>query len=420
VSRLQSDRLFVLNYFGLMDRAQLFDEHRRWGASHEAALRSDWRPHAQSRDPERRLRVGYVSPDLRSHAVAFFIEGVLMNHDRSRFETHAFDVSPFPEDDTTRRLRLHCDVWHRVGERSDAELAEFIRVLRIDILVDLAGHTAHNRLLVFARRPAPIQVGWFGYMNTTGLTAIDYRLTDGGLDPPGASDHFYTEKLFRLPSAACFQPDPTSPEVAELPAERTGYVTLASVNQWTKVTEATKDLWAQILAGAPTARFIVIARGGSDADVREAIVSEFVARGVAAHRIDVMDFLPLRAFLRFLNNVDIALDPFPYGGGTTTLHCAWMGVPIVTLESDSELGRSTPGILRVLELSELVADDTNRYLCIALELVTDVPRLARIRRELRPKFRQSALTDALPLTRSVEQAFRTMWQEYCHKGGAEA
>ncbi len=421
-AHLQSDRLFVLNYFGLMSRRELFEEHRRWGAAHEAQLRHLWLPHPNVRNPVRKLRIAYVSPDLRRHAVTYFIEGVLRHHDHSAFEIHVIDVSPYEEDVVTSRLRNYCDQWHRLGERNDDDIASFIRGQGIDILVDLSGHTAHNRLLVFCRRPAPIQVSWFGYMNTTGLTSIDYRLTDGGLDPPGASDAFYTEKLFRLAAAACFQPDADSPNVGALPADRNGYLTLASVNQWTKVTEATKDLWSQILTDAPSARLVVIARGGSDSGVRSSIVRDFATRGVSERRVEVIDFLPLTSFLAFLNTVDFALDPFPYGGGTTTLHSAWMGVPMIAFESDSELGRSTPGILRGLGLGELVAHDLDAYRRIAEKLVHDLPRLRTYRRELRDRFRRSPLVDALPLTRAVEDAYRKMWREYCshYDGGAGA
>jgi predicted O-linked N-acetylglucosamine transferase (SPINDLY family) len=412
-TQIQSDRLFVLNYFGLMTRASLFEEHRAWGAHHEAALRRTWRPHGQSLDPHRRLRIGYVSPDLRRHAVAYFIEGILRNHDRSNFEINAIDVSPHPEDQVTHRLRQLVDRWHRIGQKSDDEVAEFIRLNEFDILVDLSGHTAHNRLLVFARRPAPVQVSWFGYMNTTGLTSIDYRLTDGWLDPVGESEAFYTERLFRLPSMACFQPDPASPDVNSLPALQNGWVTIASLNQWTKVTEPTKDAWARILQDAPSARLVIVARGGDDSGVRGNILNEFSRRNVPTERIDVIGFQPIGDFLSMLSRIDFALDPFPYGGGTTTLHSAWMGVPMVTLESDSELGRSCSGILHALGVGELVAHTVESYSRIALELINDVARLARYRSELRDRFRASTLVDAEPVTRSVEAAWRSMWQEYC-------
>ena len=412
-AQIQSDRLFVLNYFGTMTRHQIFEEHRKWGEEHESVLRAGWYIHSQSRDPDRRLRVGYVSPDLRQHAVAYFIEGVLRNHDRANFQIHAFDVSPVREDRVTLRLKQFVDQWHRLGGQSDEEIAHYIRQREIDILVDLSGHTAHNRLLVFARRPAPIQIGWFGYMNTTGLTAIDYRFTDATLDPPGHSEQFYTEKLYRLPGAACFQPDAESPEVGPLPALSNGFVTLASLNQWTKVTQETKEVWARILVSEPTTRLKVFAGGGDDQAVRERIVADFVRLGVHEARIKVTGFRPLSVFLQSLNQVDLALDPFPYGGGTTTLHSTWMGVPMIALQTDSELGRSSPAILNALGLGELVSVTTAAYFSVAAELINDIPRLARYRRELRDRFRRAGLMDAESVTRSVEAAWRDMWRRYC-------
>jgi predicted O-linked N-acetylglucosamine transferase (SPINDLY family) len=414
-AQIQSDRLFVLNYFGTMTRNEIFEEHRRWGQKHESVLRTGWRAHLQSRVADRKLRVGYVSPDLRQHAVAYFIEGVLRNHDRINFEIYVFDVSPAREDRVTLRLEQFVDHWHRLSGKSDEEIAQHIRQREIDILVDLSGHTAHNRLLVFARRPAPIQIGWFGYMNTTGLTAIDYRFTDAALDPPGHSEQFYTEKLYRLPGAACFQPDAESPDVGPLPAMSNGFVTLASLNQWTKVTQQTKELWARILMAEPSTRLKIFAGGGDDHAVRDGMMAEFVRLGVFEHQLDVIGFRPLSVFLELLNQVEFALDPFPYGGGTTTLHSTWMGVPMVALQSDSELGRSSPAILNALGLGELVSSTTDGYFSVAVDLINDIPRLERYRRELRDRFRRAGLMDAESVTRSVEAAWRAMWRKYCNE-----
>jgi predicted O-linked N-acetylglucosamine transferase (SPINDLY family) len=415
---LQSDRLFVLNNFGLADRQQIFDEHAHWGSRHEAALRTYWRPHPQLRDSDRQLRVGYLSPDLRHHAVAFFIEGVLRSHDRSQFEIHAIDVSPYELDHVSLRLQALCDHWHRLGDTSDDEIAEAVRRLEIDILVDLAGHTAHNRLLVFARRPVPVQVSWFGYMCTTGLTSIDYRLTDAWLDPVGSADRYYTEKLFRLPSAACFQPDADSPPISELPASRNGYPTIACLNQWTKVTEQAKDVWSDILRSDPRIRFRIFARGGDDDHVKRLIVKDFSDRGVTGERIDVTGFRPLPVFLASLCEIDFALDPFPYGGGTTTLHAAWMGVPTIAVDGETEISRSTPGILRALRLPELVAPQIEQYASVALALGSDPRRMAEYRASLRDRFACSGIMDAAALTSSLEAAYRTMWRGYCETAQA--
>lgn len=412
-TRLQSDRLFVMNFFKLVDRQALFDEHRRWGAMHEARLISARQTWANDRDPDRKLRVGYVSADLRHHAVAFFIDGVLQHHDRQRFEIHCFDVSPYPEDVVTKRLQRSVDQWHRVAALSDAQIDEQIRSCKIDVLIDLSGHTAHNRLLVFARKPAPVQVSWFAYMNTTGLATIDYRLTDGFLDPVGESERFYTEKLFRIPSMACFTPHPDSPAVGPLPALVSGTFTFASVNQWTKITDEVKDLWASILKASDRYRLLVVVRGGDVARVRDDVVAQFVRRGAKATQIVVYPTMPILDFLRLYSQIDVALDPFPYGGGTSSLHTIWMGVPIITLEGQSEMSRSTAGILLPVGLGAWVAKDIGGYKAIAVRAADDPGSVARIRENLRERMRASTLTDAISLTRNVEGALRTMWHTYC-------
>ena len=410
---IQSDRLFLLNFFKLQDRAALFEEHRKWGALHEARLRPLRRPWDNDRDPDRRLRVGYVSADLRQHAVAFFIEGVLREHDRNDLEVHCFDVSPFPEDHVTVRLRQYVDAWHRVGALDDDAIAALIRSERIDVLVDLSGHTAHNRLLVFARKPAPVQVSWFGYMNTTGLTAMDYRITDGYLDPPGEADSFYTETLVRMAGMACFTPAPESPPISPLPALTAGVFTFASVNQWTKVTGEVKDVWAAILRESPGFRLLIVAKGAENPRLRDEIVREFVDRGATAAQIAVFSTRPLGDFLRLYEQIDVVLDPFPYGGGTTSLHTVWMGVPIVTLEGESELSRACAGIVRVLELHDFVAASAEEYRRIAVGFGNAPAAVAAIRQSLRERMGRSTLTDASAVARNLASNYRSIWHKYC-------
>ncbi|HET9338450.1 MAG TPA: tetratricopeptide repeat protein [Casimicrobiaceae bacterium] len=409
---LGSSRLFLLNHFGLLDRARAFEEHRRWGERLEHAVADRRRPHRNDRSPDRRLRVGYVSPDLRHHAIAFWIEGYLSAHDATRCEAHAFDVSPYAEDAVSRRLRGRFDHWYRCGAMSDDELADLVRGQRIDVLVDLAGHTAHHRLGTFARKPAPVQASWFGYMNTSGLTTIDWRLTDAQHDPPG-SEAYYTEKLWRLPFLACFTPDPASPEPGPPPFERHAYATFASVNNWAKVSEDAKDAWAAILRDAPGTRLKVIARGGEEPRTRDDVRAAFARRGVDAARIDVSPFLPLADFLAFFRDVDVALDPFPYGGGTTTLHTLWMGVPVVALEGDSELARATPASLRGIGESGFVATTVDGYVALATALGRDPAPLAAARARLRDAVRTSVAMDYPGLARNVEAAFRGMWRAWC-------
>ena len=409
---LASNRLFLLNHFGLFDRSRTFDEHRRWGERLERTVAAQRRPHRNEPDPDRPLRIGVVSADLRNHPIAYWIEGYLGAHDRERYPIEAFDVSPYQEDAVSRRLRGQLDAWHRCGALDAGELADLVRRQCIDVLVDLAGHTGHNRLETFARKPAPVQASWFGYMNTSGLTAIDWRLTDAQHDPPGC-EAFYTEKLWRLPFLACFTPDPSSPEPGPAPFLRNGFVTFASANNWAKVSEGAKDAWAAILRDAPAARLKVIARGGEEARVVESIRAEFARRGVQGPRIDVSPFLPLPAFLAFFRDVDVALDPFPYGGGTTTLHTLWMGVPAIALEGDSELARATPATLRGVGAGGFVASTVARYVELGTALAREPASLAEVRRRLRDQVRSSAAMDYAGLARNVEAAFRGMWRAWC-------
>ena len=409
---LASNRLFLLNHFGLFDRERTFDEHRRFGERLERMVAPRRRAHRNDRSPERRLRVGYVSPDLRHHAIAYWLEGYVSAHDGARYEAHAFDVSPYLEDAVSKRLRGRFEHWYRCGAMNDDELADLVRGQRIDVLVDLAGHTGHNRLGTFARKPAPVQVSWFGYMNTTGLTTIDWRFTDAGHDPPG-SEAYYTEKLWRLPNVACFTPDPASPEPGPPPYERNGHLTFASANNWAKATEAAKDAWAAILRAAPSARLEVIARGGEEPETRAAVRAEFVRRGVDGDRVGVSPFMPLAGFLAFFRGVDVALDPFPYGGGTTTLHTLWMGVPIVALEGESELARATPTTLRGVGLGGFVAQSTDDYVAIAAGLARDPAPVAAARAGLRATVRSSVAMDYAGLARNVEAGYRGMWRAWC-------
>lgn len=410
---LQSDRLFVLNQFKLLDRKQLFEEHSRWGAKIEALHAPARLPHDNDPDPARQLRVGYVSADLRDHAVAYFLEGVLQNHDHTTCEIVVFDVSPLAEDHVTVRLKRLVRTWRRVADLSDDALASTIRNARIDVLVDLSGHTGWNRLPVFARKPAPVQVSWLGYMNTTGLRSMDYRITDGYMDPAGESESFYTETLFRIPSMACFSPSADSPAVNAMPALESGVFTFGSMNQWSKVSIETRTLWAQILVASDNFRLIVIARGAQFENQRLQVIEEFVSRGVKAEQIQVLPMLGMHDYMRLFNHIDLALDPFPYGGGTTSLHTIWMGVPIVTLEGESELARACSGILRTVGCDHLVTHSIERYRDLAIELGRHPEQLSALRGELRERMRRSPLVDAADLTRNLEGAYRTMWQAYC-------
>lgn len=402
---LEQSRLFCLNYSDRRSPQALADEHRAWGRKYGLP---DARPSAARPPSDDRLHVGYVSPDLRNHAVAYFVAPLLAHHDRARVTVSVFDTSTQAEDAMTASMRPHVDHWHRVAELPDTELAELIRAQRVDVLFDLSGHTRGNRLRVFAHRPAPVQVSWLGYLATTGLPAIDFRLTDAVMDPPGMTEALHTEELVRIPVQACFSPLTESPDVGPPPSQSGEPLTFGSVNQWAKVSEATKGLWAGILADRPAARLFVVARGGQNPEVKERISREFAQRGARDGQVSVFPFGATTDFLRFLNRIDVALDPFPYGGGTTTMQCLWMGVPVVTLAGTTSMSRNSIGPLSRVGLADLVADSPASYRDIALRLGADAPRLASLRRDLRSAMAASPSMDADAFARSVEDACRSM------------
>ena len=412
-TRLQSNRLFVLNYASLLTPEQLFVEHRRWGEAHEGPLRKSWCLHDNPRDPQRPLRIGYVSGDLREHSVSFFVEPLLAHHDPHQVEVVCFDVSRFGEDAVTRRLKSFGHAWRRVGDLGDAALADLIRQEHIDILVDVSGHTEMNRLLTFARKPAPVQATWLGYLGTTGLTSMDYRITDAYLDPPGQTERFHTETLYRLQNAACFSPRGATPNVEELPALRNGYVTFGSVNQWSKVSPSVIDTWCEALCLVADAKLIVVARGAHNPEHAKEIVTEFATRGIDARRVSICTMSSLETFLALFHQLDITLDPFPYGGGTTTMHSLWMGVPVVSLAGNSAFSRNAVGPLTEVKLGDLIGQTPADYVQIAESLARDIGWLRKTRRELRSRLLSSAVGMQESFTRQMEKGFRQMWQLYC-------
>jgi protein O-GlcNAc transferase len=406
--RLQQSRLFCLNYSDLLSPSAMADEHRAWGRLHEREFAGSpcERPAIADRG---RLRIGYVSPDLRNHAVAYFVAPLLRHHDRARYEIVVFDTSREAEDWMTAEMRSSVDTWHRVGAIDDDAFAAAIRAVGIDVLVDLSGHTKGNRLLAFARRPATIQVTWLGYLGTTGLTAMDYRLTDAHMDPVGMTEALHTEALVRLPVQACFSPWPDAPRVSPSPLADGHPLTFGSVNQWAKVSDGCKDLWASILAACPGARLFVIARGGHNPALQRWIASEFERRGAQPGQVKVFPFGTTTDFLRFLGRIDIALDPFPYGGGTTTFQCLWMGVPVITLAGVTPMSRNAIGPLVHAGLQDLVAATPEAYREAAVALGHDAVRLVRLRGALRSGLADSPAMDAGGFARAVETQYSAMW-----------
>ncbi len=401
--------LFALNNDAAREPAELAAEHRRWEEIHAQGI-APATEHCNVREPERKLRVGYVSPDFRDHSVAYFIDDILACHDSTAVETICY-ADVLRPDDRTARLRRLAGTWRDICGKTDAEVAELIRSDGVDILVDLAGHTAGNRLLVFARKPAPIQVAYLGYPNTTGLRSMDYRLTDKLADPIG-QDVFYTEKLIRLTGGfLCYQPLMESPAVAPLLALEKGYVTFGSFNNLAKINPKVVKLWAELLQVAQGARLLIKNTSLTDSATREHYHALFEEQDIPRERIELVGHTPTQVeHLALYRRMDIALDTFPYNGTTTTCEALWMGVPVITLAGKTHAGRVGVSILNNAGFGEWVAQTPGQYISLAAAMARDVPALTALRGSLRQRFADSVLCDGQAFARKVEAAYREMWR----------
>jgi predicted O-linked N-acetylglucosamine transferase (SPINDLY family) len=410
LAQAQSNYLYTLYFCPSYDARRVYEEHRRWERRHAAPLAKFIQPHSNDRSPCRPLRVGYVSPDFRQHPVGLFLLPLLANHDRENFEIFCYSSVERP-DAITDRCRALAQAWRDLRGHSDEQVAQAIRDDQIDILVDLAMHMPGNRLLVFARKPAPVQLTYLAYCGTTGLGSIDYRLTDPYLDPADRDSHLYSEESFRLPETYWCYPDRgENPAVGPLPLEQAGHVTFGCLNNFCKVTTPTLAAWVRLLKALPEARLLLHAHPGSH---RDRLRDVLVRQGLLADRLDFVEYLPTDRYLRVYDRIDIALDPFPLGGGTTTCDALWMGVPVVTLAGQAAVGRGGLSILSNVGLTDLVAQDATAYIQIALDLARDRSRLTALRTGLRDRLRNSPLMNAPRFARNVETAYRGMWQRWC-------
>lgn len=405
-----SNLLFALCFKEDMDGETLLAWHRAFDESYVRPLHGHVRPHANEPDPHRRLRIGFVSPGFRRHPSGYSLLPFMANRDRGRFEVFCYYNGTY-QDDLTRQFRALSDHWHVCWGEGDAELAERIRADGIDILVDCVGHLADGRLMVFARKPAPVQVSYPVYPATTGVSTIDYRIMDVHFAPPDA-ERMHSERLVRLPDChVCYRPldFPVEP-AADLPMRCNGHVTFASFNNFAKVGERTVALWAELLERVPTARLRLKWQGLATAD-REAVLAPFVRRGIDPDRIHLSDWAP-DPYSPY-RDVDLCLDPVHANGGTTTFDALWMGVPVVTLAGAMPFSRVGLCHLSNVGLSELVARTPEEYLAIAAGFAADPERLAALRRGLRERFAASPLMDAPRYARSLERAFLGMWEAWC-------
>ena len=363
-------------------------------------------------DPERRLRIGYVSPDFRNHAVSFLLMPLLSNHDHGQVEIFCYAEVARP-DDVTERLRACADVWRVTVGLTDEQMADMVRKDRIDILVDLALHTANNRLLVFARKPAPVQVTWLGYPGTTGLSTMDYRLTDPYLDPPGDNDACYSEQSIRLPDTFwCYDPQGEQPPVNELPALANGFITFGCLNNFCKVNDGVLGLWAKVLGAVPQSRLLLLAPRGQ---ARDHVLAMLRQQGIDESRVEFVDRQPRQQYLQLYHQIDLGLDLLPYNGHTTSLDAFWMGVPTITQIGKTVVGRAGWSQLCNLGLPELAARTPEEFVQIAAQLAGDLPRLQELRATLRARMRASPLMDGKRFAGHMEQAYRQMWRTWCQK-----
>jgi predicted O-linked N-acetylglucosamine transferase (SPINDLY family) len=392
------------------DTTQIGHWLSKWNELFGKPLAKEIRPLSNSRDPERRLRIGYVSPDFNGHPAGRFFLPLVAHHDHTRFEVICYsDVSD--ADAVTNQIRSHVDVWRDTRTLSDEQLAARVREDRIDVLIDLTLHLAQNRMLAFARKPAPVQATWLAYPGSSGLTTMDYRISDPHLDPPGKNDEFYSEKTLLLPDCYwCYDPQCPAVEVGELPAVSNGYVTFGCLNNFAKVTEVTIRLWAQILRRVSNSRLILLAPEGSARDWFSGVMR---ACGIDAGCIEFVDRLPRQQYMETYRRIDVSLDTFPCNAHTTAFDSLWMGVPIVSLYGTTAMSRGGLSILANLGMQDWCTDDPTNFVEIAVRTAADVQSLFEIRRTLRSRLKNAPLMDGPRFAQNMEQLYRDVWSAWC-------
>jgi predicted O-linked N-acetylglucosamine transferase (SPINDLY family) len=409
-----SNLVFSLHHHAACDARMIHEELRGWNLQHAEPLKKFTQPHRNNRDPERCLRVGYVSADFYDHASAFFLLPLFRHHDRRRVEVFCYSLQA-RSDQVTQQMKDHVQHWRTIVGQPDAKVAAQIRQDQIDVLVDLKLHTGGNRLLIFAHKPAPVQATWLGYPGTTGLDTMDYRLSDPHLDPPGLDDAYYSERSIRLPDTFwCYDSLTDEPKVNAPPCQEKGFVTFGCLNNFFKVNDSAVAVWAGVLKAVSNSRLLLLAPEGS---ARQRVLDWLGREGIGPERVEFVarQFRP--EYLRTYHRIDIGLDTVPYNGHTTSLDSFWMGVPVIALAGGTVVGRAGVSQLTNLGLPELIARTPQQYVRIAGELAGNLPRLGELRRTLRARMQASPLMDAERFARNIETAYRRMWRNWCEEGG---
>lgn len=408
-ARLHSNLLVALQYTQTITPETLAEAHRAWSQHHQASSSHFFSTLSASKRP---LRVGYVSGDFRQHPVGWFLSGVLAHHDRTVVTPVCFSDTRTP-DHMTMNIRSHAAEWHETAGQNDTHFGETVRGLGIDILIDLAGHFDNSRLVAFSHRLAPVQVTWAGYVGTTGLTQMDWLIADDHHAPP-TYDSLSSEKIARMPDDyVCYTPPDYAPDVGDLPALSNGFITFGCFNNLVKVNDGVLALWGKILSAVPGSRLVLQCADLSQPDLKERVWANLADAGVDRGRVDLREKLSHADLLATYNEVDIALDPFPYSGGLTTLEALWMGVPVLTKTGHTFAGRHSTAHLSVVGLADWVAADSDSYFSLACQKASDLSALQILRQGIRSKMAQSAVCDGAGFTAALEQQFQMMWASAC-------
>ncbi len=405
-----SNLLCSLNYNPEYTCENIFIEHRRFSEKFEKTEPNKFFKRKYRNRPSR-LKIGYVSPDFRQHSVFYFIAPILSAHRHDKFEIFCYS-NVLSEDNKTSYIKKFVDKWRNVVGMPDELVAQSVRRDGIDILIDLAGHTAGNRLLLFVHKPAPLQISWIGYPATTGLSAMDYKIVDSNTDPLGETEHYYSEKLFRMKDCfLCYMPDIDAPHLSPLPVLKQKHITFGSFNNFAKMNKDVVRVWSRILKAVENSKIILKSFSFVDENTRRNAIKMFADEGVEERVVELLPPVPsIKEHLELYGRIDIALDTFPYNGTTTTCEALWMGVPVITLAGKCHAGRVGVSLLTNVGLREFIAESGEEYVKIAVRLAEDIQRLKDLRLSLRDMMKQSPLMDAKGFTLSLERCFEEIWQ----------